>query len=136
MEYIDSAVLAQMGVPDMRLCVQYALTYPARVEGPVARLSLFEVGSMSFYEPDTEAFPLLSEAFRAIRLGGGVPAALNAANEVAVEAFLSERISFSDISRIVISTVENMTEAASLDTLEERMTADREARRRARALIP
>lgn len=134
-EYIDSAVVAQMGVPDMRLCVQYAMTYPERCEGPVKSLDLTKVGHLSFYEPDTVAFPLLPLAFRAISLGGGVPAVLNAANEVAVAAFLAEEISFTAIGRIVEETVEGMTEAKMADTLEARLLCDRAARRLAKEKV-
>ena len=134
-EYIDSAVIAQMGVPDMRLCVQYALTYPHRAEGLTARLSLADVGRLTFARPDNEAFPLLVLAFRAIELGGGIPAVLNAANEVAVEAFLAEKLSFLGISEIVMNTVNNMTEAAKAQTLNERIACDRQARALAQELI-
>ena len=119
----------------MRLCVQYALTYPHRAEGLTKRLSLADIGRLTFARPDTKAFPLLALAFRAITLGGGVPAVLNAANEVAVEAFLSENLSFLGISEVVAQTVEALTVAARAESLEERIAFDREARRIAQNLI-
>ncbi len=134
-EYIDSAVIAQMSVPDMRLCVQYALTYPYRAVGLTKRLSLSDVGTLTFAMPDMEAFPLLALAFRAIRAGGGVPAVLNAANEVAVGAFLKEQISFLEIFDVVEQTVDAMSSARDADTLERRIARDREARRYAQTLL-
>ena len=134
-EYIDSAVIAQLGAPDMRLCVQYALTYPHRLEGLTERLSLTKIGKLTFASPDAEAFPLLALAFRAISLGGGVPAVLNAANEIAVEAFLSEKLSFLGIAETVTQTVERLPEAARARSLEERIAFDRQARRIAQELI-
>ena len=135
-EYIDSAVIAQMGVPDMRLCVQYALTYPRRTVGLTERLSLAKIGKLTFAEPDLTTFPLLSLAFFAIAEGGGVPAVLNAANEVAVAAFLEEKISFAAISDVVSHTVSALSEEAKkCVTLEERIAKDRRARAYAAAMI-
>ena len=134
-EYIDSAVIAQLSSPDMRLCVQYALTYPARCPGLTPSLDLFSVGKLNFFAPDPEAFPLLPLAFRAMKLGGGVPAVLNAANEVAVAAFLKEKITFTDISRVVLATVEKLTDRKNANTVEELLDADGEARSVAAALI-
>ena len=134
-EYIDNSVIAQMSVPDMRLCVQYALTAPHRTEAVIPPLDLIKVGKLTFAEPDTETFPLLTLAKRAFALGGGVPAALNAANEVAVTAFLARRISFLAISDTVERVVADMTHAASARTLDAILDADREARERAMALL-
>ena len=135
-EYIDSAVIAQMGVPDMRLCVQYAITYPHRRCGVTQRLSLADVGKMTFFSPDTEAFPLLPLAFSAISRGGAVPAVLNAANEVAVEAFLTEKLSFTGISAVVSETVETLaSEAMSCFTLDARLSMDRRARELSSTMI-
>ncbi len=135
-EYIDSAVIAQMGAPDMRLCVQYALTYPHRREGLTKRLSLTDVGKMTFFSPDMQTFPLLALAFSAIKDGGAVPAVLNAANEVAVEAFLREELSFLGISKVVSETVETLaSEAMECDTLESRLLMDRRARHVAASYI-
>ena len=134
-EYIDSAVVAQLSTPDMRLCVQYALTYPARLPGLTPGLDLFSVGSFHFYPPDPDAFPLLPLAYRAISLGGGVPAVLNAANEVAVAAFLSEKIGFTSIFRTVTETVEKLSGRRTAKTVEELIDADREARGIAASLL-
>ena len=128
-EYIDSAVIAQMGAPDMRLCVQYALTYPHRAKGITGRLSLTDVGKMTFAAPDMETFPLLPLAFSAISSGGAVPATLNAANEVAVAAFLEEKLSFTGIFEAVSETVEALrTEASRCATLDERLSMATRAR--------
>jgi 1-deoxy-D-xylulose-5-phosphate reductoisomerase len=134
-EYIDSAVIAQMGAPDMRLCVQYALTYPHRAEGLSARLSLADIGRLTFARPDTEAFPLLALAFRAITNGGGVPAVLNAANEVAVAQFLAGNIGFYTITESVLSVVESMQYAKDTHTLDGIIECDREARRKAERVL-
>ena len=134
-EYIDNSVIAQMSAPDMRLCVQYALTAPHRTEAVIPPLDLLRVGKLTFAEPDTETFPLLALAKKALALGGGVPAALNAANEVAVAAFLCRRISFLAISDTVQRVVADMSHAANAHTLEAILDADREARERTAALI-
>ena len=134
-EYIDSAVVAQLSTPDMRLCVQYAVTYPARLPGLTPSLDLFSVGTLNFFPPDPDAFPLLPLAYRAIGLGGGVPAVLNASNEVAVAAFLNEKIGFTDVSRIVGATVEKLSERKNAKTVEELLDADREARSLAASLL-
>ena len=105
-ELTDGSVLAQLGVADMRLPIQYALTYPERLPSPVRTLSLAEVGNLEFERPDTEGFPCLSLAYKALEAGGTYPTALNAANEVAVEAFLREQIGFMDIPRLVSDALE------------------------------
>jgi 1-deoxy-D-xylulose-5-phosphate reductoisomerase len=119
----------------MRLCVQYAVTYPARLPGLTRELDLFSVGTLNFFAPDPAAFPLLPLAYRAMKLGGGVPAVLNASNEVAVAAFLREKINFTDISRTVSETVERLTVYKNAKTVEELLDADREARNAAAALL-
>ena len=131
-EYIDRAVVAQMGVPDMRLCVQYAMTYPCRVAGPVAPLDLFQIGTLTFEKPDMEAFPLLSLAYRSVKVGGAMTAALNAANEVAVAAFLEDRIRFADLFEIVGESVAHFDKPWGELSLEELLAADRRARELAR----
>ncbi len=112
-EYTDNSVIAQMSVPDMRLCVQYALTHPARAEAVIPELDLFRAGKLTFAAPDTDTFPLLALARSAIASGGAVPAVLNAANEVAVAAFLARRISFPEIAEVVTETVERLRAQAS-----------------------
>ena len=127
-EYIDNTIIGEFSLPDMRSCVQYAVDYPERYEGVCAPLDLVALGCMTFSKPDTEAFPLLSMAKRALSDGGAMAAVLNAADEVAVDAFLKEKIGFSAIFDTVISTYERMSAAKSALTLEEIIASDREAR--------
>lgn len=127
-EYIDNTIIGEFSLPDMRSCVQYAVDYPKRCEGVCAPLDLVALGCMTFAKPDTEAFPLLSMAKRALSDGGAMAAVLNAADEVAVDAFLKEKIGFSAIFDTVISTYERMSAAKSALTLEEIIAFDREAR--------
>lgn len=134
-EYIDNSIIAEISVPDMRMCVQYAVDYPDRCPSVSRQLDLFEVGALTFRRPDTEAFPFLDLAREAISLGGAVPAVMNAADEIAVGAFLSGRLSFTDIFRVVTETVHGMRDAASIHTLDGIIAADREARRKAKELL-
>ncbi len=133
-EYVDNTVIGELSVPDMRMCVQYAVDYPDRCPTASGELDLFSVGALTFRAPDTEAFPLLSLAKRAMTDGGAMPAVVNAADEVAVAAFLDERLSFLGISEVVMETYERMSgrQASSVDEL---VAADREARGIARELI-
>ncbi|HLC27603.1 MAG TPA: 1-deoxy-D-xylulose-5-phosphate reductoisomerase [bacterium] len=100
-EFVDGSVMAQMGIPDMRIPISYALSYPERLPNDLPSLDLVRIGRLEFSSPDTEKFPCLPQAFEALRQGGTMPAVLNGANEVAVEAFLQERIGFTDIPRVV-----------------------------------
>lgn len=135
-EYNDHTVIGEFSVPDMRMCVQYAVDYPDRLPGMSEELDLLRVGKLTFAAPDTAAFPLLSLAKQAIGEGGGVPAVLNAADEVAVDAFLHERLSFTGIADVVLFTHDRLAgEAASAHTTEELIAADRRARAVARAYI-
>ena len=128
-EYTDNSVIAQMSVPDMRLCVQYALTHPHRAVAVIPELDLFAAGKLTFAKPDTETFPLLALARSAIASGGAVPAVLNAANEVAVAAFLEHGLSFPGIAEVVTETVERLRRSASVArTLEDIFAFDAEAR--------
>ncbi len=127
-EYIDNAIIGEFSLPDMRMCVQYAVDFPNRCEGGGEPLDLTALGSLTFAKPDTEAFPLLGMAKRALSDGGAMAAVLNAADEVAVAAFLQERIGFSDISDTVINTYERMLDARSAHSLESIIAADRAAR--------
>ncbi|MBI3016076.1 MAG: 1-deoxy-D-xylulose-5-phosphate reductoisomerase [Candidatus Tectomicrobia bacterium] len=104
-EFVDGSVMAQMGIPDMRIPISYALSYPDRLPNDLPPLDLVQIGRLEFYSPDTEKFPCLAQAFEALRQGGTMPAVLNGANEVAVEAFLQERIGFTDIPRLVEGTM-------------------------------
>ena len=105
-EYDDNAVLAQLGLPDMRVPIQYALTYPARLPSPVKQLRLEEWSKLTFFAPDDEAFPAINLARRSLELGGLYPAALNAANEVAVAAFLRGDIGFTAITELAAAALE------------------------------
>ena len=133
-EYIDNTVIGELSVPDMRMCVQYAVDYPDRCPTASAELDLFAVGALTFRAPDTEAFPLLALAKRAMTDGGAMPAIVNAADEVAVAAFLEERLSFLGISEVVAETYERMA-ARRAETVDELVLADREARAIARELV-
>jgi len=127
-EYIDNAVIAQMSRPDMRLCVQYALTYPARTEAVIPPLDLTALGGLTFREPDGETFPLLPLAYEAIRRGGVCPAAMNGADEEAVALFLGGKIGFLALSELVAEVTRSMPSIPS-PTLTDVEEADREARR-------
>lgn len=127
-EYADNSILAQLSVPDMRLCVQYAVNYPKRAEAVIPRLSLETLGELHFSKPDTVSFPLLRMAYDCLREGGAMPAVLNAANEVAVGAFLNHRIGFGDIPRLVGSTLEALTGRTAASSIEEILHYDSEAR--------
>lgn len=133
-EYIDNTVIGELSVPDMRMCVQYAVDYPDRCPTASAELDLFSVGSLTFRAPDTEAFPLLALAKRAMTVGGAMPAVVNAADEVAVAAFLEQRLSFLGISEVVAETFERMLGRTGA-TVDELVAADREAREIARSII-
>ena len=129
-EYRDGSVIAQMGVPDMRLPIQYALTYPNRLSGPVPRLKWTDLQELTFEAPDLERFPALRLAFEAGRAGGTMPAVLSAANEVAVDLFLKGKLSFKGIPSVVGSVMDrhNLVEKPKLDEI---MEADRWAREKA-----
>lgn len=128
-EYIDNTVIAQMSLPDMRDCVQYALTYPARVAGPTEPLDFFSLGRLTFDRPDEAAFPLLPLATRAFAQGGALPAVLNAANEEAVAAFLTAPLALTDIFDIVCETVDRLApEASGASSLDDILTCATRAR--------
>lgn len=126
-EFEDGAVLAQLDLPDMRLPIQYALTYPARVPCKMERLSLAKVGHMSFYAPDEEAFPALRIAREAARKKGSAGAVLNGANEAAVGLFLDRKIGFSDIPRLVERALADLPQQRA-DTIGDVLAFDRAAR--------
>ncbi len=126
-EYVDGSVLAQLGTPDMRTPIAYTLAYPERLATPAARLNLAETGKLEFMLPDTVRFPALNLAWQALRAGGGAPAVLNAANEMAVQAFLDRRIGFLDIAAIV-SEVLTKAKPGALNTLADVMAVDAMAR--------
>ena len=127
-EYIDNSIIGEFSMPDMRMCVKYALDYPERREGVGSPLDFISLGKMTFARPDTVSFPLLAMAKRAFFEGGACPAVLNAADEVAVEAFLNGKISFTDISKVVIGTYEMMGGARYAKNLDDILASDKEAR--------
>lgn len=136
-EYIDHSIIAQMSVPDMRHCVQYALTHPRRLpaEGTLREADLFALGKLTFGRPDTEVFPLLPLAGDCIAAGGALPCVLNAANEVIVAAFLEESIRFCDIPDLVTRTVEDLRYVSAWHTYDQLMEADALARETAARLL-
>lgn len=134
-EYIDNSILAQLSVPDMRLCAQYAITYPDRTPAAIRELDFYALSGLSFAKPDMEIFALLACAFESIGKGGAVPAVLNAANEIAVDAFLHNKISFAAITESVCSVVGDMVSAADVHTLDGILACDQEARERTRLLL-
>ena len=134
-EFIDNSIVGEFSLPDMRMCVQYAVDYPERREGMTPPLDLISLGRMTFAAPDTSAFPLLDMARRAYFAGGGCPAVLNAADEVAVDAFLKGKISFTDIPRVVMNTYDMMGGARYARTIEEIVASDTEARKIAQEYV-
>lgn len=135
-QYRDGSVLAELGNPDMRTPIAHALAWPDRLDSGVAPLDLVGVGRLEFQEPDLSRFPCLGLAFQAARTGDSVPAVLNAANEVAVEAFLAGRLGFPQIAELVDSTLQAIpVEPVSGQGLEGLLEIDRRARDRARSLI-
>ena len=126
-EYVDGSVLAQLGSPDMRTPIGYALAWPERMETPSERLDLARIGRLDFEAPDLERFPALGLARHALEAGGARPAILNAANEVAVAAFLSGRLNFLEIAAIVSDTLARYDPAAP-DSLDAVLAIDAEAR--------
>jgi len=126
-EFHDRSVVAQMGLPDMRVPISYVLHYPGRSALPFPSLDLCQIGKLTFEQPDAEAFPLLSTAYAALKGGGTLPSVLNAANEVAVKAFLQEKVAFGQIEEVIQKTLEaHVIQAA--ETLEDVIEADRWAR--------
>jgi 1-deoxy-D-xylulose-5-phosphate reductoisomerase len=133
-EYVDGSVLAQLGVADMAVPILYALTYPERRPTPTARLDLARVGQLTFEEPDPDRFPCLALARRALEAGGAASVVLNAANEVAVAAFLERRIAFPDIAILIEGALEALAVGAST-SIEECVAVDASARRLVAALV-
>jgi 1-deoxy-D-xylulose-5-phosphate reductoisomerase len=136
-EFVDGSVLAQLGVPDMRIPIQYALTYPDRVAMTEKGLGLdlISAGRLHFGKPDTRRFPSLDLAREALVQGGIMPCVLNAADEVAVEAFLHNRLRFSAIPRLIEEVMRQMGSFGTVKSLEDVLEGDREARRRAGQVI-
>ena len=133
-EYVDGSVLAQLGNPDMRTPIAYALGYPERLQSGVSSLDLFKIGRLDFEAPDTDKFPCLRLAFDALKAGGNAAAIMNAANEVAVEAFIKEKIGFTDIPALIESVMES-SQIKAVSDLEMLIVADKEARIAAEAWV-
>ena len=133
-EYIDGSVMAQLGVPDMKGPIAYALTYPARIPSGVKPLDLTALSGLTFFNPDLERFPALRLAYQAAQAGESMPAVMNAANEIAVEAFLAGRISFMAIAES-IERVMDLHASHALNSIEEVLEADRWGRRTARETL-
>ena len=134
-EYIDNSIIAQLSVPDMRSCVQYAVSYPKRSISVIDELDLFSLGKLSFARPDMNTFTLLACAINSIKAGGALPAVLNASNEIAVDAFLNGKIKFYEISNIVCRVVESMSNASKADSLESILEFDKDARELTKSLL-
>jgi 1-deoxy-D-xylulose-5-phosphate reductoisomerase len=133
-EFVDGSLLAQLGSADMRIPIAYTLAWPERMATPSKRLSLAETGRLDFEAPDLERFPALRLAREALERGGGAAVVLNAANEIAVEAFLKERIGFCDISRLVEEIVGG-ADSPTPRSVEEVVALDRESRERSRSFV-
>ena len=129
-EYVDGSVIAQLSNPDMRVPIAHALAHPERIESGVRALDLGAIGNLSFQHPDPERFPCLRLAYDALRAGGTAPAVLNAANEVAVEAFLAGRLRFTGIAQVIEETLQRIATGPG-ETLDAVLDADRRARRAA-----
>jgi 1-deoxy-D-xylulose-5-phosphate reductoisomerase len=138
-EFRDGSLIAQLGAPDMRIPIAHCLAWPARIQGPAARLDLAAIGNLTFEPPDFERFPALAIARQALVKGGAAPTVLNAANEVAVREFVAQRLGFAGIPALVEATLE-AAEAAGLTaepaSLEEAVRIDQAARSAAGALLP
>jgi len=138
-EYRDGSVVAQLGSPDMRTPIAHCLAYPTRIDGPAAKLDLARIGQLTFEAPDPERFPALALGRRAIESGGAAPTIFNAANEVAVAAFLNRKIGFAGIAALVEATLDAaerrnaMTEPQDID---EALSIDHMARSLAHDLLP
>ncbi|MBF3214560.1 1-deoxy-D-xylulose-5-phosphate reductoisomerase [Pseudomonas aeruginosa] len=126
-DYVDGSVIAQLGNPDMRTPISYAMAWPERIDSGVSPLDMFAVGRLDFQRPDEQRFPCLRLASQAAETGGSAPAMLNAANEVAVAAFLERRIRFSDIA-VIIEDVLNREAVTAVESLDQVLAADRRAR--------
>ena len=132
--YVDGSVLAQLGNPDMRTPIAYGLAYPDRIASGVAPVDLVKIAQLAFFEPDFIRFPCLKLAYDALLAGGTAPAILNAANEVAVQAFLDRRIGFRAIDR-VISRVMDALPSGEITALDDLLEQDRRAREKALTFI-
>ncbi len=133
-EYRDGSVIAQLGLPDMRTPISYAMQYPGRIPLDLPSLDLAKIGTLTFEQPDHDRFPCLGMGYEALRVGGTMPSVLNAANEVAVAAYLQEGVRFPDIAEIIGSTMDAHS-ARPLDSIGDALEADRWAREKASSLV-
>lgn len=133
--YVDGSVIAQMGNPDMRIPIAHALAYPERIESGVSQLDLARMGNLQFQRPDFVRFPCLKLAYEALHAGGATPAILNAANEVAVQAFLDQRIGFRKIDYVVASVLDKVVSDSRVTGIDGVLLHDRAARMAASAIV-
>lgn len=133
-EYQDRSVIAQLGLPDMRTPIAYAMNYPARVPLDLPSLNLAQIGTLTFFDPDHDKFPCLGLGYEALRTGGTMPAVLNAANEVAVQAFLDRRIGFLGIAGTIRRTMD-AHQPAEVATIEDALGTDAWARAKAGEIV-
>jgi len=129
-EFIDGSILAQLAIPDMRIPIQYALTYPKRIHSAMSPLDLIETGLLTFEEVDFDKFPCLRLAYKAAQIGGTMPTVLGSADEIAVQAFLDEKISFTEIP-VVIENVMNEHETNSNPTISDILSTIKWAKNKA-----
>jgi 1-deoxy-D-xylulose-5-phosphate reductoisomerase len=134
-QFVDGSIKAQMGLPDMKLPILYAFSFPDRIKSDFPRFNFVDYPKLTFEPPDIESFPNLFLAYEAMRTGGTMPCVMNAANEIAVEAFLNDRIGFYDISSIIEKTMEKIPLVKSPD-ISDYQDADKEARTCAESLLP
>ncbi|MGA6826035.1 1-deoxy-D-xylulose-5-phosphate reductoisomerase [Nitrospira sp. NS4] len=133
-EYEDRSMIAQLGLPDMRTPISYAMRYPERLPLDLPSLDLTEVGKLTFCKPDHERFPCLQLGYESLRIGGTMPAAMNAANEIAVDAFLQKGIRFLEIAEVIRQTMDAHS-PKEIESLEDALDADRWAREKAGSLV-
>jgi 1-deoxy-D-xylulose-5-phosphate reductoisomerase len=133
-EYEDRSMIAQLGLPDMRTPISYAMRYPERMPLDLPSLDLTEVGTLTFCKPDHDRFPCLRLGYESLRVGGSMPAAMNAANEIAVEAFLNGGIRFMDIAQVIRNTMDAHS-PHDVECLEDALDVDRWAREKAESLV-
>jgi 1-deoxy-D-xylulose-5-phosphate reductoisomerase len=133
-EYVDGSIVAQMGITDMRIPISYALSFPQRLRLSLPRLDLFQKGGLTFFPPDPERFPCLKLAYLSIEIGETMPAILNAANEVAVNAFMEGSLKFTEVPLLIQRVMEDH-EVKSVHTIEDILRADHWARERSKAIL-
>ncbi|MBR5073766.1 MAG: 1-deoxy-D-xylulose-5-phosphate reductoisomerase [Bacteroidales bacterium] len=133
-QFTDGSIKAQLGYPDMRVPIQYALSYPNRIDLNTKRISFPELGSLTFFAPDLEKFPCLAIAYSSFKKGGNIPCAMNAANEVAVASFLKGEIKFTQIPLVIEKTIEKCNFVAS-PTVEDIFSTDRQSKERAQEVL-